>query len=474
MNSEVCDRCRLKYSLFKCENCQESFCSECDSYIHSISSKNGHIRKMIYSQSTHDTISKLNSNFDPNENNFTPQVHQIPSPIQNNNISQIPTSSNGFYDEPYNLSYEINNGNDNLSQPTRDNFYNNENNSEIINENLIFDSLKNQNQNFQEINNKNNIYKTTDINNNNGIYNDNKMNKNMSGFYINEIKNIYACEKNELIAKIDELSRELVNTKTNLGEHIDYLNNYIIQLENKYKQQIVDLTLQNSNNLRSNTIKQDTRVKELESELSIEKEKNEKLKKKLEEYEQELKNKKNDIEKLSDEKVYMNDAKKASEERLRQKISSLEKTHSDELNKMKSDYENELSKIKSELDETKMNYFKMTEESKGNLDKMMNDRNKEKLYYDNIINNLKQDIANKTFENEKLSNITKNLQQDNDVLNEKVNQMNDEIYSKEQEQQEMLKKMNKIKEEKNDYARKNSQLNSVVYGRFKKIVKNKV
>jgi chromosome segregation ATPase len=296
----------------------------------------------------------------------------------------------------------------------------------------------------------------------------------MSGFYINERKNIYACEKNELIAKIDELSMELVNTKTNLGEHIDYLNNYIIQLENKYKQQIVDLTLQNSNNLRSNTIKQDTRVKELESELSIEKEKNEKLKKKLEEYEQELKNKKNDIEKLSDEKVYMNDAKKASEERLRQKISSLEKTHSDELNKMKSDYENELSKIKSELDETKMNYFKMTEESKGNLDKMMNDRNKEKLYYDNIINNLKQDIANKTFENEKLSNITKNLQQDNDVLNEKVNQMNDEIYSKEQEQQEMLKKMNKIKEEKNDYARKNSQLNSVVYGRFKKIVKNKV
>ena len=33
MNPEVCDRCRLKYSLFNCENCQESFCSECDSYI---------------------------------------------------------------------------------------------------------------------------------------------------------------------------------------------------------------------------------------------------------------------------------------------------------------------------------------------------------------------------------------------------------------------------------------------------------
>lgn len=471
MKNETCNRCRLKYSLIECVNCKETFCSECDSYIHSISSKNGHIRKMIYSQSTHETISKLNSNYDQNENNFNPQVPPPSSPIQNNNISQIPTSSNGFYDEPYNLSYEINNANDNLSQPTRDNFYNNENNSEIINERLIFDSLRNQNKNFQEINNRNNLYKTTDINDINGVYNDNKMNKNMSGFYINEIKNIYACEKNELISKIDELSRELVNTKTNLGEHIEYLNNYIIQLENKYKQQIVDLTLQNSNSLKSNTIRQDTRVKELESELSIEKEKNEKLQKKLEEYEQEIKSKKFDIEKLSDEKAYMDNAKKTSEERLRQKISSLEKTHSDEMSKMKNNYENELSKIKSELDETKMNYFKMTEESKGNLNKMMSERNNEKLYYDNIINNLKQDIANKTFENEKLANITKNLQQDNDDLNEKVNQMNDEIYSKEQEQQAMLKQMNKIKEEKNDYARKNSQLNSVVYGRFKKIVK---
>ena len=191
----------------------------------------------------------------------------------------------------------------------------------------------------------------------------------------------------------------------------------------------------------------------------------------MEEYEQEIKSKKYDIEKLSDEKAYMDNAKKTGEERLRQKISFLEKTHSDEMNKMKSNYENEISKIKSELDESKMNFFKITEESKGNINKMMSERNKEKLYYDNIINNLKQDIANKTFENEKLANITKNLQQNNDDLNEKVNQMNDEIHSKEQEQQAMLKEMNKIQKEKNDFERQNSKLNSVVYGRFKKIVK---
>ena len=99
-----------------------------------------------------------------------------------------------------------------------------------------------------------------------------------------------------------------------LHEHIDYLNNYIIQLENKHKEQISDLTIKNTNDLKLNSIKQDTRILELESELNVEKEKNEKLQKKLEEYEQIIKNNKYNIEKLSDEKNYIDNAKKTSEE----------------------------------------------------------------------------------------------------------------------------------------------------------------
>ena len=120
--------------------------------------------------------------------------------------------------------------------------------------------------------------------------------------------------------KINLLSKELVDTKTNLGEHIDYLNNHIIQLENKYKQQIADLTLKNSNDLKAYSVQQDTHIVELESELNIEKEKNEKLQKKLEEYETILKNNKHDIEKLSDEKLYLDNEKKTSEDRLKLKI----------------------------------------------------------------------------------------------------------------------------------------------------------
>ena len=458
MNPEVCERCRLKYSLLKCENCQESFCSECDSYIHSISSKKDHIRKMIYSQSTHETISKLNLNYEPNKK-CTYQFSQCPQTSQNNNISQLSSSSNRFNDENFNIAYDINN---NINLPSNeDNYLNNENNSQTIPEKLIFDSYRDKNQNFEGINSMNDIYKN------------NKVNKNMTGFYMNEIKNIYQCEKDELILKINLLSKELVDTKTNLGEHIDYLNNHIIQLENKYKQQIADLTLKNSNDLKAYSVQQDTHIVELESELNIEKEKNEKLQKKLEEYETILKNNKHDIEKLSDEKLYLDNEKKTSEDRLKLKISDLEKSHSEEINKIKSNYESEINKIKSELDASKMDYLKMTESNKENINRLKTERNKEKTFYDNMINKLKEDIDNKNIENEQLLSLTKNLQKNNENLSERIEEMNREIANKDMEQKTMLKTMNQIQKEKNDFEKENLKYHSVLYGRFKKKDKNK-
>ena len=466
MNQEICDRCRLKYSLVKCENCKESFCTECDSYIHSILSKKNHTRKMIYSQPTHDTISKLNLNFNQNQNEFMPQMSPIST--QNNNISQIPSNSNRFCEEPYNFTNDLNT---NLSLAKQENFLKNDNNSDIIKDKLLLDSYRDQNFNINEIIEQN----KNQLNNNNFINKpcvDNKLNKNMSCFCINEIKNIYNCEKKELVMKINELSKELVDTKTNLEEHIDYLNNYIIQLENKYKNQIVDLTLKNSNDLKSNTIKQDTRIKELESELSIEKEKNENLQKKIEEYEKIIQDKKYDIEKLSDEKVFLDKARKTNEDRLKLKISNLEKSYSDEMSKMKNNYETELHKIKSELNASKNDFFKISEENKENFNKILAEKNKEKSYYDSVINKLKEDISNKTMENEKLLNLTRNLQQNNEDLNDQINQMNDEIYNKEIEQQDMLKTINKIKKEKDDISKENSKYHSVLYGRFKNKGKN--
>ena len=457
MNPEICDRCRLKYSLLKCENCQESFCSECDSFIHSITSKKQHIRTMIYSQPTYETISKLNLNFEPNKESKSKL--SIMYPKTKNNISHPSSSLNRLNEEQYNLAYDINNIN-NLSL-NEENYFNNEDNSQSIPEKLIFESYRDRNQNLEEINNMNEISQN------------NKLNKNMSGFYIGEIKNIYQCEKNELIFKINELSKELVDAKTNLGEHIDYLNNHIIQLENKYKDQIAELTLKNSNDLKTNSVQKDTRILELESELNIEKEKNAALQKKLEEYEKTLKNNQNDIAKLSDEKLYIDKAKKTSEDRLKSKISEIEKNHSDEMNKMKNNYESEINKIKSELDASKMDYLKINENSKENMNKMITERNKEKSFYENIITKLKEDIDNKNIENEQLLNLTKNLQKNNENLSERIGEMNKEIANKDMEQKSMRKTMNKMQKEKNNFEKENLKYQSVLYGRFKKKGKNK-
>ena len=293
MKNETCNRCRLKYSLIECDNCQETFCAECDSYIHSIISKKDHIRKMIYSESTHDTISKLNSNYEPKNFPFEfSQYNAYNTNMKNNNI-----------DFPYkNTLFEE---------------FKNDENSQRINYRQTFNSFGDINEDFDNFNEMKN--------------NESKYNKNISGYYINEIKNVYSTEKNELILKINELSKELVDTKTNLGEHIDYLNNQIIDIEKKHKEEISELILKYSEDFKINSLEKDTRIKELESELNYEKEKNENLQKKLNEYEQIIKSNKNDIEKLSEEKAFIDNAKKENEERLKEKISNIDKTHNEEI-----------------------------------------------------------------------------------------------------------------------------------------------
>ena len=229
MNNETCNRCRLKYSLVKCENCKETFCTECDSYIHSISSKKEHLRKMIYSESTHDTISKLNLNYEPKQTQSNSEYSQNSLFNTNKKRNTFDYPSTRYSDIPYKNSnitlYEEFKNNDN---PQRINYIQTFNSFGDINDNF-------ENYDYME-SSKNDI-------NDNEINEDNKLNKNMSGFYINEIKNAYTDEKNELIFKMNELSKELVDTKTNLGEHIDYLNNQIIDIENRHKEEISELTL---------------------------------------------------------------------------------------------------------------------------------------------------------------------------------------------------------------------------------------
>ena len=446
MNNETCNRCRIKYSLIKCENCKETFCTECDSYIHSISTKKDHLRKMIYTEPTHDTISKLNLNFEP-------RLTQ----------SNFDGSQNSFFNTNKFLSTRISNIPNRNSNYTLYEELKNDDNNQKINYRQTFNSFGEGNDNLDNFNSMEQSY--NDINN--------EKNKNVSGFYINEVKNAYTCEKNELIIKINELSKELVDTKTNLGEHIDYLNNQIIDIENKYKEELSELSLKYSEDLKYNTIQKETIIKELESALNLEKEKNEKLQNKLDEYEQTIKNKNNEIEKLAEEKASINNAKKESEERFKEKISRMDKSHTDEINSLKNTFENELNKVKTELDKNKLDYMKVTEESKENINKIITERKKEKMLYNNEMNKLKEDIINKISENQKLNIAIKDLKKNNQRLNEKVFKMNEEINYKEMEKKDMINEIDKIQREKDEVKRINNKYHSVIYGRFKNSSKSR-
>ena len=443
MNNEICNRCRIKYSLINCENCKETFCTECDSYIHSISTKKDHLRKMIYTESTHDTISKLNLNYEPRQTQ-----------------SNLDCSQNSLFNTNKFLSTRMSNIPNKNSNYTLYDELKNDENSKRINYRQTFNSFREGNDNLEDYNSIEQSY--NDINNE-----INEKNKNVSGFYINEVKSAYTNEKNELILKINQLSKELVDTKTNLGEHIDYLNSQIIDIENKYKDELSELTLKYSEDLKYNSIQNETRIKELESELNVEREKNEKLQNKLDEYEQTIKNKDNEIEKLNEEKASIDNAKKESEERFKQKISKMDKSHTDKINSLKKSFENELNKVKTELDMNKKDYIKMTEESKENINKMITERKQEKIMYTNEMNKLKEDIINKISENQKLNITINDLKKNNQKLNEKVLKMTEEINYKEIEKKEMINELDKIQREKDYVKRINNKYHNVIYGRFR-------
>ena len=72
-------------------------------------------------------------------------------------------------------------------------------------------------------------------NNTSNSYINNTPTEFMSKKYVNEIKEIYEKEKNDLKKKIIELTKDLNSTKKNLEERIDYLHQHLneVNLKNK-------------------------------------------------------------------------------------------------------------------------------------------------------------------------------------------------------------------------------------------------
>ena len=187
MNSNICDRCKIKASDFICNECNGSFCAQCDGFVHS-SLKHSHKRKKLTSPTIQN--SKKNKTFENNLNSYSNHKNYINETNTRNKNKNL-----------YNIS------SDRLYYSNNDVFNINNEERKAANNNIISNRIRNQNFDSPNISLK----------------------------YVNQIKEIYEQERKGLILKINELTQELESTKKNLSERIEYLHRHLYEVENKHK-----------------------------------------------------------------------------------------------------------------------------------------------------------------------------------------------------------------------------------------------
>lgn len=359
MNPEICDRCKFKYSLYQCQACGESFCSECDNYIHSMTSKKSHKRNMIYSSATQETISKLNLNIETEKNFY-------------NNQEEIQEQDE--YEEKKNYLDE-----NQLKFKNYDNITTSDLDNNLLT-NIYSEEEKNINSEYKIAEGKQ-IPEVNSIKNNNK-YNSLKYRNNL------EVNNIFGSEKEGLLLKIEELTKELEETKTNLGEHIDFLNNRLREVENKYKDQIVEIATGHLTKVKEISLENKTNIKELQNKLQKESEEKAQIEQNNRELIEELKKKDQEIERLKKEKMELYSE---NESTLKYK-SKIEEELLQEKNKLAFELE-EIKKEKSKL--IKIN--KIDNETSKNKDeeikKLKKSFNIEKQKLTEQITSLKEQIS---------------------------------------------------------------------------------
>ena len=142
MNSNICHRCRVKPSVFICNECQSSLCSKCDNFVHS-SLKRSHKRDKIVLMSS--ASSDRNTNYETNLNFYPNLLIKKENEYENMNEKEM---------------------NDNL------NYMNDNNNLEFFSPNrLLYSNSRGFNTNIKN-------YDETKINNNYNCNNDDDNNIN--------------------------------------------------------------------------------------------------------------------------------------------------------------------------------------------------------------------------------------------------------------------------------------------------------
>ena len=446
---EVCHNCKSRTAEFKCNICRRSYCPQCDSYIHSFSSKNYHSRENIYSNS---------------------------SPIKpyENSKNKYTTDKNGFY---------VYTGNNNLNYS----LYKNKRNP-LFEETKEENNIKNNNNyNMRGFSPERLDYakktynlESDDENNNKIPLSSNQLSSldtlNESSPSLKRNKSFNSCvasnnlilidEKLRLMKKISQLNCELSNTRSDIDQKIDILHDHLHLFNEANKKEMNKLNYKNLNEINMIASQKDTLLKHLKDVINDQNEVIQKLSNKQKKLQETINENKFLINKYTTEKNNYIKEKENSENIYKSKKEMIEQRHEIEMEKIRNDYDTELERLNEKYRNTKMEY--LNEIKKGNEIiedfKSQGQKQVEVLSKDIDILQNQNDIKNKEVND--MINSNKDLKKSLDDYNGRFDETNQK-YRDNKEQKEMMKKI--YDESKNEIMKRkkeNEKLHGLMYGRF--------
>ena len=229
--------------------------------------------------------------------------------------------------------------------------------------------------------------------------------------------------------KIEELTCNLENTKINLSERIDVLDDHIHKINEINKDDIININSRNLKEINDITSEKDYEINQLQSIIEKQKEKIRELKDINRMLENELINSiklKNQSIKERDEAL---DDKKAQEKALIKDLDEMILSQEDEKKKLVNGYEDKFIKTNSDYHDEKdklLNELKSIQENFENL-KVEHEKNIEKLND----NKVKLDAENKRrdLENEQLKKEEENLRDNLKRTKTKIDEIEEEMKS---------------------------------------------
>ena len=296
---------------------------------------------------------------------------------------------------------------------------------------------------------------------------DSSLKKNKSFSSLKALNNLnYFEEKIKLLKQISQLNIELSNTRNNIDQKLDIINDHLHKFNNENKNKIIELNYKNIKEINLISSQKITLIDHLKNVMNDQEETIQKLLKKKTKLEEEINTNKYLIEKYITEKNNLIKEKENNKIAYNEKKNLLEKTHNFELQNLKNDYNNELERLLNIYNQSKLEY--LNEIKKGN-DMIENYKSKGKKEIELIndqIENLQKENNIKYKEKEDIIYNNNKLEQSLNNLNE----VYDETYRKYKINKDTREKIknnfNEAQKEVKTRRKENTKLHDLKYGRF--------